>query len=139
MGNAESIIESFSGTVGPAGTAVGLISDMVNNIFAFRPVFTSIEVSRDIFGNSILGFGFHRPLGVDNCTEKHLDFLVGGTIELVVDTSNPGAIGVRVNLLDVLMEVNRSLVHEKVEDILIRAEFKGLAGLFKVVKVKRVN
>lgn len=42
--NAESVIKSLSGAVSPAGAAVGLVTNMVDNIATLGPGFTGIEV-----------------------------------------------------------------------------------------------
>lgn len=47
--DAETVIESFSGAVSPAGTAVGLVSHMADDILAFRPGFSGIESGREVF------------------------------------------------------------------------------------------
>jgi len=109
---------------------------VVDNVSAFRPVLTRVEVGGEIVNSGVLGVELDGPLGINNGTEEGLNFLVGSTIELVVDASNPGAVNVGVDLLNVLVVVERSLVHKEISNILLRAEFKLLAGLIEVLEVK---
>lgn len=75
------------------------------------------------------------PLRVDNGTEDSLDLLLGSTFEFVVDTGNPVAGRVGVNLLDMFVEVNWSLIHEEISNIIVSTEFEVLASLLEVIEV----
>ena len=139
--DAHTIIESFSGTVSPAGTAVRLITDMVDDIVTFRPRSTGIELCRDIFvGNKFRVVAlWHQdcPVGVNNGSHKALDFLKGSTFKLLVDSSNPSRVRIRVNPLDVLGEVKRGLSLEVLHDIELLAKLDVLASLLRLSKVNQ--
>jgi len=74
--NASSVVKSFGGTVSPAGTAVRLIADVVDDISTLRPVLTSIEAIRDTVDDGTLLVSLNGPLRVDDSTKKLLNFLV---------------------------------------------------------------
>jgi hypothetical protein len=101
--NALAVIESFSGTMGPAGTAVGLVTNVVNDGLALGPGLTSIEVSGNVHvgGVVLLKVGGNSPFGINDGAHKLADFLVGGSSELVIHTSGPGSSGVVVDKLNV--------------------------------------
>jgi len=84
-GNAESVGESLSGTEGPAGTALLLVSDGVD---AVGPLGSGVERVGDggSVGDNLLG----SCEGGDLCSEELLGILKGETVELVVSTSSPG-------------------------------------------------
>lgn len=48
VGNARSIVKSFGSTVSPAGTAVGLVTHVVDNIIALGPLDTRVEVGWEV-------------------------------------------------------------------------------------------
>ena len=138
-GDAHTIVEGLGSSVSPAGAAVGLIADVVDNRLALGPVGTGIEgvghgVSEDIW--AVTRSQLDGPVGVDDSTHEALDFLGGSTVELIVDTGNPGGGGVGVDGFDVSGEVEGLLFLEELEDVSLFAELHVLAALLGVGKVE---
>ena len=136
-GNAHTVVEGLGGSVGPAGSAVGLVADVVDHALALWPLGTGIEglwesVVVDRHG---LLLEVDGPLWVNNGSHEGLDLLEGGTQELVVDSSNPVGVWVAVDVLDVDVEVQWHLSHEHLVDVWGLTEVEGSAGLEWLVKV----
>ena len=137
--DAHAIVEGLSRSVSPAGAAVGLVADVVDNRLALGPVGTGIEgvghgVSEHLRG--VTSADLDGPVGVDDSAHEALDFLEGGAVELVVDTGNPGGAGVRVDGFNVGAEVEGLLFLEELKDVSLFAELHVLAALLGVRKVK---
>jgi hypothetical protein len=119
--NAETIVVSFSGSMGPARTAVRLVTDVVNDRSALGPVGSSIKDLRGrqgTIGGEVSRFNtFNSPLGVDDSSHECLDFLKRDVGELAVDTGSPGGCLVVVHDVDVALEEKRSLFFEHLHDI----------------------
>lgn len=75
--NAETVVEGFGGTVGPAGSTVGLVSNVADHVLAFGPGFTGIEAfghrNQEVFSGFLDGlvkspswvhYGAHEFLGL---------------------------------------------------------------------------
>jgi len=104
--DAVSVVEGLSGTESPAGSAVGLVSDLTD-LGALGPVGSGIEVLWErIRVHAHVTFGdIVHPVFVDNRTEglSHIGGL--GFEESVVLTSVPSSFH-RVNSSDVLIMIN---------------------------------
>lgn len=100
-GNAHSVVESLGGTVGPAGTAVGLVTDVVDHLEAAWPVLTSIEHNWELIGSSLpvgLFVEVNGPLRINNGSHHLADLVAGGTFELSVGGGGPSGVGVAVHI-----------------------------------------
>ena len=60
-----------------------------------------------------------RPIRIDDGAHQTLDLSQRCTIKLGVDAGDPGGIRVRVNLLDMLGEVQRKLLLKHVKEVII--------------------
>ncbi len=144
-GDANTIVEGLGGAVSPAGTAVGLVANVVDHGLALGPVSSSIKALGEVVSEDhggVASAASDGPIGVDNGSHKALDFLEGGAIELGVDTGNPVGFGVVVDGLDVSGKVEGLLFSKQVHDVVIRAELDVLArgeGLGKVDKLGSVG
>lgn len=80
----------------PAGSAVGLVAHVVDNVLALWPGSSSIEAFWKVSTEAVrlLDVGLDSPFWVDNGTEDLLNLLEAGSLELGVDASSPG--GLRV-------------------------------------------
>ena len=137
--DAHAIVEGLGSSVSPAGAAVGLVADVVDDGLALGPVGTGIEgvghgVSEHHRG--VTSAHLDGPVGVDDSAHEALDLLEGGTVELVVDTGGPGGGGVGVDGFDVGAEVEGLLFLEELEDVSRLAELHVLAALLGVGKVE---
>ena len=142
-GDANTIVESLSGAMSPAGTAVRLVAHVVDYGLAFGPLNTGVEVR----GKSGVGLEsditalntFDGPIGINNSAHEALDFLTGGTSEFGVVASNPVGLGVGVDNFDVLGEIERLLISEEVHDVFIGAEVHVHAALMGVGEVQNFS
>ena len=137
--DAHAIVKGLSSSVSPAGAAVGLVADVVDDGLALAPVGTGIEgsghgVSEDLWG--VTGSHLDGPVGVDDSAHDALDLLKRGTVELVVDTGNPGGVGVGVDGFDVGAKIEGLLFLEKLEDVGLFAELHVDAALLGLSKVE---
>jgi len=135
--NTLAVVESLSGTMGPAGTAVRLVTNVVNDGLALGPSLTSIECKGDVHvgGVVLLEVGGNSPFGINYSAHKLADFLVRSSGEFVILTSGPCSCGAVVNKLDVRGEVLGAFSKEHLGDGLLVTEFKGFAsskGCFEV-------
>jgi len=62
------------------------------------------------------------PLRINNSSHEASDFLTGGTSKFVISASFPCCLGVIVDILNVLFEVNRHLSEEHFGDRFTSAE-----------------
>jgi hypothetical protein len=137
--DADSVVKSLGGTVGPAGTAVGLVTNVVNDGFTLGPGLTSVEVGGKVsVDGSSLGVEVEGPVGIDNGTHHLAELLTGGTVEAAGGSGGPGGGGV-VDVLDVSLKVNRLLAHDELGNGLSAAELEEsadrLTGEVREVKV----
>ena len=120
-GNAESVGEDFRSSESPAGSAVALISDGVD---ASGPLFRGVEISGDILitfvveDSQVLVFGEVNELSTQ---ELLLDLFVGHALELLGDSSSPGASEtvqvVNERLGDDLLFTNDDGVHSSTDPV----------------------
>ncbi len=84
--------------MGPAGTAIELVTDEVNDVCAFGQVLFSIQVD----GKSVdfvlvqLPFfhvGVYSQIRINNCAHEFVDLLVGGALELFGNLAVQAALG----------------------------------------------
>ena len=110
---------------------------MVDDRFAFSPVSTRIEISREVIIENV-GFvalwELDGPVGIDNSTHEASSLLTRDIAELDVLTGNPGGLRVGVNSLDVGSEVERLFVLESANKIKFFTELDILASLFRIGK-----
>jgi len=139
--NAETIVVSLSGSMGPARTAVRLVADVVDDGRALGPVSSGIKCRRNRDGSvrgEVSRFNtVDSPFGVDDSSHDSLSFLERGVGELGVDTSSPGRGLVVVDDVDVGVEVKGSLGLEHLHDIdgLSLAHVESLASSFSILEV----
>ena len=110
---------------------------MVDHRLTLGPLGSGIERLRQVIVNDGIVTGLKRdgPVWVDNGSHNALDLLKGGTLELGVDTSGPGGLGVRVDGLDVSSKVERSLFGQKIHEVVVGAQFHVDARLLRLVQV----
>ena len=114
---------------------------MVDHRLALGPRGSGIERLRQVIVNDGIVTRLERdgPVWVDNGSHKALDLLKGGTLELGVDTSGPGGLGVRVDSLDVSSKVKRLLFGEKIHEVVVGAQLHVDAGLLRLVQVDNLR
>jgi len=122
--NAETIVEGLSGAMGPAGTAVGLVTNVVNSHFALRPVGAGVEVGGEVVvgDTAFLDGANNGPVGVDNGTHHAAELVGGGTTEAVLSSGLPGRVRVGVNNLSVLLGLERLFKAEGIDDAILVAK-----------------
>lgn len=136
-GNAETIVEGLSGAMGPAGTAVGLVTDVVNSHFALRPVGAGVEVGGKIVvgDTASLDGANNGPVGVDNGTHHAAEIVGGGTTEAVLSSGLPGGVRVGVNNLSVLLGLERLFKAEGIDDAILVAKAETGARALRVTQL----
>jgi hypothetical protein len=90
-GNAESVGEDFRSSESPAGSAVTLISNVVDTS---GPLFRGVEISGDVLNTFVVEDSQVLVLAEVNevsTQELLLDLFVGHALELLGDSSSPGA------------------------------------------------
>jgi len=95
--NAETVSSSLSSTESPAGTAVGLVTDLRER-GALWPSLASIELLRDV-SNGAIGLA-GEDITTLASTAETAGLVQGAIVEPVIHTSNPGSSGVAVDLID---------------------------------------
>lgn len=98
-GNADSVAHGFGSTEGPAGAAVGLISDFLDGL-AVGPGSPGVEFVVDALERSDVLLGELSLLGGFENSHQALDFVHGLAIPIVVMASFPGSSLDGVNLFD---------------------------------------
>jgi len=95
-GDTEAVVERFSGAMGPARAAVGLVSHVTDHVLAFRPVFSGIKGGRELSAQEFRGFGFfgrvEGPERIHHSAHKALGLLNGQALELGGDFGGPGGL-----------------------------------------------
>ena len=125
--DARSVVEGLGGAEGPAGAAVGLVSDVADGARAGGPVGSGIEGIRKSLGlhsNEVSSGKLFDPVLVDNRAEGLSDVRGSGFHESGVGRGEPGGFH-RVDLLDVL-----SMVDDEVLKVLRTAHLERGADLF---------
>ena len=99
-----------------------MITDEADNVGAFGPLVTSVEVSGKV---GILGVGLggslDGPLWVDDGSHQLFDFFVGSSFELRLNLGLPGCV-CAVYKLSGFFQADWVLSMEKLEDVLGSAE-----------------
>ena len=139
--DAETIVESLSGTVSPAGTTVGLVTDVVDNRFAISPLSTGIEVSREAIVHEhwgVTNWHLDSPVPINNSAHKASNFIEGNVGEFGILTGNPSGFRVGVHSLNVLGKIKRGFTSDNLENIEFFTELDVLAGLFGTREVDQI-
>ena len=126
--------------MGPAGTAIGLVTDEVNDVRAFRPVLSSIKVDGKSVDFILVKFPFfhvsvYSPIRINNCAHEFVDLLVRGALELLGNFGSPGGVGVVVDVFNNEGEILGLFGVEQVCDVVLWAELEHLAASFRIIKV----
>lgn len=78
--------------------------------------------------------GVH-PVRVNNSAHEAANVIIGGSIELDVGMSSPGAVGIAVNVVDVLIKVDRSLTKKIRCNRSLLTKSESLARLLRLRKI----
>ena len=110
--------------MGPAGTAIGLVTDEVNDVRAFRPVLSSIKVDGKSVDFILVKFPFfhvsvYSPIRINNCAHEFVDLLVRGALELLGNFGSPGGVGVVVDVFNNEGEILGLFGVEQVCDVVL--------------------
>jgi hypothetical protein len=124
----------------PAGTAIRLVTDEVNDVSAFGPVLSSIKVDGKSVDLVLVEFpffhvGVYSPIRINNCAHEFMDLLVGGALELFGNFGSPGSVGVIVDVFNNEGEILGLFGVEQVCDVVLWAELEHLAASFRIIKV----
>ena len=115
---------------------------MVDDRLALRPGSTGIEaLSNRVRDNfvKVLERSSDDPVGINDSAHQSLDLLLGGTMELVVDTGSPGGVRVGVNDLNVRVKFKRLLLRKHLEDVMGLTELDLLAGLLGLGEIDHLS
>ena len=115
---------------------------MIDYGFALGPLGSGVKVDRVVVANhsGVTARGeVDGPVGVNDGAHDALDLLERSTLELAVDTSNPGGLRVGVDSLDMDVQVKGNLLSKKLHEIVVRAHLHFHAGLLGLGQVKNLG
>ena len=111
----------------PAGSAVRLITNVIDDVRALWPVGTGIEVlwkSGITDGKTVLFWKMDSPVWVNDGSHDSLELFERGSFKLLVNSCNP--VGVRSVNVD--LEIDWHLFSEEFENVWVFAELHSSAG-----------